>query len=92
MENGEVIVSGGEKDLLTAYFENADPITINTTSLNGTETITSTEHGLETGDAVTYNAAEKVTVDTTQFNSTITITANDHGFSTADPIVYKGRR
>ena len=51
--------------------------------------ITSTEHGLETGDAVTYNAAEKVTVDTTQFNSTITITANDHGFSTADPIVYK---
>ena len=72
MENGEVIVSGGEKDLLTAYFENADPITVNTTSLNGAQTITSTEHGLETGDAVTYNAAEKVTVDTTQFNSTIT--------------------
>ena len=89
MENGEVIVSGGEKDLLTAYFENADPITVNTTSLNGAQTITSTEHGLETGDAVTYNAAEKVTVDTTQFNSTITITANNHGFSTADPIVYK---
>ena len=89
MENGEVIVSGGEKDSLTAYFENADPITVNTTSLNGAQTITSTEHGLETGDAVTYNAAEKVTVDTTQFNSTITITANDHGFSTADPIVYK---
>ncbi|MAI60770.1 MAG: flagellar hook-associated protein FlgK [Rickettsiales bacterium] len=89
MENGEVIVSGGEKDLLTAYFEDADPITVNTTSLNGAQTITSTEHGLETGDAVTYNAAEKVTVDTTQFNSTITITANDHGFSTADPIVYK---
>ena len=62
MENGEVIVSGGEKDLLTAYFENADPITVNTTSLNGAQTITSTEHGLETGDAVTYNAAEKVTV------------------------------
>ena len=89
MENGEVIVSGGEKDLLTAYFEDADPITVNTTSLNGAQTITSTEHGLETGDAVTYNAAEKVTVDTTQFNSTITITANNHGFSTADPIVYK---
>ncbi len=89
MENGEVIVSGGEKDLLTAYFENADPITVNTTSLNGAQTITSTEHGLETGDAITYNAAEKVTVDTTQFNSTITITANNHGFSTADPIVYK---
>ena len=34
MENGEVIVSGGEKDLLTAYFENADPISVNTTSLN----------------------------------------------------------
>ena len=89
MENGEVIVSGGEKDLLTAYFEDAEPITVNTTSLNGTQTITSTEHGLETGDAITYNAAEKVTIDTTQFNSTITITANDHGFSTADPIVYK---
>ena len=68
MKNGEVEISGGESDLLTAYFEDADPITINTTSLNGTETITSTEHGLETGDAVTYNAAEKVTVDTT--NST----------------------
>ena len=89
MENGEVDISGGESDLLTAYFENADPITINTTSLNGTETITSTEHGLETGDAVTYNAAEKVSVDTTQFNSTVTITANNHGFSTQDPIVYK---
>ena len=45
MKNGEVDISGGESDLLTAYFENADPITINTTSLNGTETITSTEHG-----------------------------------------------
>ena len=89
MKNGEVDISGGESDLLTAYFENADPITINTTSLNGTETITSTEHGLETGDAVTYNAAEKVSVDTTQFNSTVTITANNHGFSTQDPIVYK---
>ena len=31
MKNGEVEISGGEKDLLTAYFENADPITINTT-------------------------------------------------------------
>ena len=28
MENGEVVVSGGEKDLVTAYFENPDPITI----------------------------------------------------------------
>ena len=89
MQNGEVEISGGEKDLLTAYFEDAVPITVNTTSLNATQTITSTEHGLETGDAVTYNAAEKVTVDTTQFNSTVTIKANDHGFSTADPIVYK---
>ena len=89
MKNGEVEISGGEKDLLTAYFENADPITINTTSLNGTETITSTEHGLETGDAITYNAAEKVTVDTTQFSSTITINSENHGFSTQDPIVYK---
>ena len=89
MENGEVIISGGEKDLLTAYFEDADPITVNTTALNGAQTITSTEHGLETGDAVTYNAAEKVSIDTTQFNSTVTITAENHGFSTADPIVYK---
>tara|TARA_X000000950_G_scaffold109117_1_gene137549 strand:- start:811 stop:4629 length:3819 start_codon:yes stop_codon:yes gene_type:complete len=89
MKNGEVEITGGEKDLLTAYFEDANPITINTTSLNTTQTITSTEHGLETGDAVTYNAAEKVTVDTTQFNSTITITAANHGFSTQDPIVYK---
>ena len=89
MKNGEVEISGGESDLLTAYFEDADPITINTTSLNGTETITSTEHGLETGDAVTYNAAEKVTVDTTQFNSTVTINAENHGFSTQDPVVYK---
>ena len=89
MKNGEVEISGGETDLLTAYFEDADPITVNTTSLNGAQTITSTEHGLETGDAVTYNAAEKVTVDTTQFSSTITITAENHGFSTQDPIVYK---
>ena len=36
------------------------PITVNTTSINAAQTITSTEHGLETGDAVTYNAAEKV--------------------------------
>ena len=89
MKNGEVEISGGENDLLTAYFENEDPITINTTSLNATETITSTEHGLETGDAVTYNAAEKVIIDTTQFNSTVTINAENHGFSTQDPIVYK---
>ena len=88
MENGEVIVSGGEKGLLNAYFENPDPITINTTSLNGTDTITSTEHNLETGDAVVYNAAERVVVDTTQFNSTVTITAPNHGFSTQDPVVY----
>ena len=73
MENGEVVVSGGEKGLVTAYFENPDPITINTTGLNGTQTITSTEHNLKTGDAIKYNAAEKVTVDTTDFNSTNTI-------------------
>ena len=89
MENGEVIVSGGEENLLNAYFDDPDPITINTTSLNGTQTIPSTEHGLETGDAVVYNAAEKVIVDTTQFNSTVTITAPNHGFSTQDPVVYK---
>ena len=89
MENGEVVVSGGEDDLLTAYFEDRDPITINTTSLNGAQTITQTEHGLETGDAIKYNAAEKVTVDTTQFNSTVTIKAPGHGFTTADPVVYK---
>lgn len=88
MKNGEVEVSGGENDLLTAYFENPDPIKINTTALGGTETITSTEHNLETGDAVTYNASEKVTVDTTAFNSTDTISvAND--FSNNDPVVYK---
>ena len=33
MENGEVQVSGGEKDRLTAYFENPDKLTFNTTSL-----------------------------------------------------------
>ena len=61
MKNGEVEISGGETDLLTAYFEDACfSITVNTTSLNGAQTITSTEHGLETGDAVTYNAAEKL--------------------------------
>ncbi len=88
MENGEVIVSGGEKDLVTAYFENPDPITVNTTGLGGTDTITATEHNLKTGDAVTYNAAEKVTVDTTAFNSTNTISiAND--FANNDPVVYK---
>ena len=88
MENGEVIVSGGEKDLVTAYFENPDSITVNTTGLGGTDTITATEHNLKTGDAVTYNAAEKVTVDTTAFNSTNTISvAND--FANNDPVVYK---
>ena len=88
MENGEIVVSGGEKDLITAYFEDPDPITINTTTLRGTQTITSTEHNLKTGDAITYNAAEKVTVDTTNFSSTNTISvAND--FSDNDPVVYK---
>ncbi len=88
MENGEVEVSGGEKDLLTAYFENPDPIKINTTALGGTQTITSTEHNLETGDAVTYNASEKVAIDTTAFSSTNTISvAND--FTNNDPVVYK---
>ena len=88
MENGEIVVSGGEKDLITAYFEDPDPITINTTALGGTDTITSTEHNLKTGDAITYNAAEKVTVDTTNFSSTNTISvAND--FSDNDPVVYK---
>ena len=43
---------------------------------------------LETGDAITYNAAEKVIVDTTNFSSTTTILANNHGFSTGDPVVY----
>jgi len=89
MENGEVIVSGGEKDLLTAYFENPDPITVNTTSLNGATTITSSEHGLETGDAIVYNAAEKVNIDSTNFSATVTIAAANHGFSTQDPIIYK---
>lgn len=88
MTNGEVVVSGGEKDLLTAYFENPEPITVNTTGLGGVDTITSPEHNLKTGDAVTYNAAEKVTVDTTTFNSTNTISvAND--FTNNDPVVYK---
>ena len=56
--------------------------------MGGTDTITSTEHNLKTGDAITYNAAEKVTVDTTNFSSTNTISvAND--FSDNDPVVYK---
>ena len=88
MKSGEVIVSGGEEGKVTAYFENPDPITIDTTSLTAASTITSTEHGLETGDAITYNAAEKVIVDTTNFSSTTTILANNHGFSTGDPVVY----
>ena len=88
MKSGEVIVSGGEEGKVTAYFENPDPITIDTTSLTAATTITSTEHGLETGDAITYNAAEKVIVDTTNFSSTTTILANNHGFSTGDPVVY----
>ena len=88
MKSGEVIVSGGEEGKVTAYFENPDPITIDTTSLTAASTITSTEHGLETGDAITYNAAEKVIVDTTNFSSTSTILANNHGFSTGDPVVY----
>ena len=88
MENGEVVVSGGEKDLVTAYFENPDPITVNTTGLSGTQTITSTEHNLKTGDAIKYNAAEKVTVDTTNFSSTNTISVAN-SFSNNDPVVYK---
>ncbi len=88
MKSGEVIISGGEEGKVTAYFENPDPITIDTTSLTAATTITSTEHGLETGDAITYNAAEKVIVDTTNFSSTTTILANNHGFSTGDPVVY----
>ena len=89
MENGEVIVSGGEKDLITAYFEDAGAITVDTSSFSSTNTITQTEHGLQTGDAIIYNAAEKVTVDTTAFSSITNITAPSHGFSTADPIIYK---
>ena len=88
MKSGEVIVSGGEEGKVTAYFENPDAITIDTTSLTGVSSISSTEHGLETGDAITYNAAEKVIVDTTNFSSTTTILANNHGFSTGDPVVY----
>ena len=89
MENGEVQVSGGEKDRITAYFEDPDKLTFNTTSLNGADTLTVTEHGLETGDAVTYTPAERITIDTTAFNSTVTINAPGHGFSTQDPVVYK---
>lgn len=89
MQNGEIIVSGGEKDLLSAYFENKNALTVDTSSFSNTSTITSTEHGLKTGDAIVYNAAEKVTVDTTQFNNTSSINAVAHGFSTGDPIVYK---
>ena len=88
MEDGEVIVSGGEKDLITAYFEDKDALTIDTTSFSSTTTITSTEHGLKTGDAVIYNAAEKVIIDTTNFSSTSSITSTAHGFSTGDPVVY----
>ena len=88
MKSGEVIVTGGEQGKLTAYFENPDEITVNTTSLTGTNSISSPEHNLETGDAITYNAAEKVIVDTTNFSSTTTILANAHGFSTGDPVIY----
>ena len=88
MEDGEVIVSGGEKDLITAYYEDKDALTIDTTSFSNTSTITSTEHGLKTGDAVIYNAAEKVIVDTRNFSSTSSITSTAHGFSTGDPVVY----
>jgi len=88
MKSGEVIVTGGEEVKLTAYFENPDPITVNTTTITGSSTITNTEHGLETGDAITYNAAEKVIIDTTNFSSTTTILANDHGFTTGDPVIY----
>ena len=88
MKSGEVLVTGGEEGKLTAYFENPDPITVNTTTITGSSTITNTEHGLETGDAITYNAAEKVIIDTTNFSSTTTISANDHGFTTGDPVIY----
>ena len=88
MKSGEVLVTGGEEGKLTAYFENPDPITVNTTTITGSSTITNTEHGLETGDAITYNAAEKVIIDTTNFSSTTTILANDHGFTTGDPVIY----
>ena len=88
MEDGEVIVSGGEKNLITAYFEDKDALTVNTSSFSNTSTITYTEHGLKTGDAVVYNAAEKVIVDTSNFSSTSSITSNSHGFTTGDPVVY----
>ncbi len=88
MQNGEVVVSGGEKGLLTAYFEDPKPIIVNTTGLGGVDTISSTEHNLKTGDAITYNAAEKVTVDTTNFSSTNTISVAN-SFTDNDPVVYK---
>ena len=56
--------------------------------MGGTQTITSTEHNLKTGDAIKYNAAEKVTVDTTNFSSTNTISVAN-SFSNKDPVVYK---
>ena len=89
MTNDEIIVSGGEDGLLTAYFENPSALTIDTSSFNSTSTITKTEHGLNTGDAIIYNAAEKVSVDTTNFSSTSSISATAHGFSTGDPVIYK---
>ena len=88
MEDGEIIVSGGEKDKVSAYFEDKDAVTVNTTGFSNTSTITHTEHGLKTGDAIVYKAAEKVVVDTTNFNSTSSISSVAHGFSTGDPIVY----
>lgn len=91
MQDGEILVSGGEKDKITAYFEDKKAITVNTTSFSNTSTISSTEHGLKTGDAITYNAAEKVSVDTTSFSSTTNITSLSHGFSTGDPIVYTAK-
>ena len=89
MSNGEILVSGGEADLISAYFNDRESLTIDTSSFSNATTITSTEHGLKTGDSITYNAAEKAIVDTTNFNSTTNITFNSHGFTTADPIVYK---
>ena len=59
MRSGEIEISGGEENKLTAYFENPDEITLDTTAITASSTITSTEHGLETGDAITYNATEK---------------------------------
>lgn len=89
MQNGEAIISGGEESLISAYFEDPNSITVDTSSFSNTSTITRTEHGLKTGDAIVYNAAERVEIDTTNFNSTTNINSIGHGFSTGDPVVYR---